>query len=367
MPNAGNAEGALPVLAVSPSLGEPRRRDAMNGSEERESAAALAATVSWLEDELREAKSQLLRQQQTIDQLGGQLWDVTAALHKAEDLLAALPPRLAALPELDERLRALKDDLAALHEQTLHGAGRVAELGRAQQLDTERDRTVLNDLTRRLETAERGLQGGLPRFEALDEAGRRALELIGQLRQRMEAVERQVEATEARLGRVVDSGGRVEQEFTRLNGEVESLRGQDVTLGERLHVYSGMIKRLEGDLAMLGSEVGIGRDALERIDLNRLEVHRLEERLSLLEATASELRDRGDDAHHQLSLLEGRDKGIADRLTSLQGELAASRAQFADQFGRLHQVQERLKRRQIEDLEREIRELRIHAFRTPDE
>lgn len=339
----------------------------MNGAEERESPAALAATVSWLEDELRESRSQFVRQQQTLDQLSSQLWDTTSALHKAEDLLASLPPRLAVLAEYDERLRTLKDDLAGLHEQTLLDESRLADLGRLRQVETDRDRAVLNDLTRRLEIVERGLQSNQPRFEAIDEAGRRTMELVSQLRQRMESVERLAETLESRLTRVIDGGGRTEHEFTRLSGEVEALRGQDAMLGERMQVYTGIIKRLEGDLSMLAGEVGVGRDALERIELNRLEVHRLEERLSALEASADELRDRGEDARQQMSLLEGRDKGIADRLTGLQAELATSRAQIAEQFGRLHQVQERLKRRQIEDLEREIRELRIHAFRSSDE
>jgi hypothetical protein len=35
----------------------------------------------------------------------------------------------------------------------------------------------------------------------------------------------------------------------------------------------------------------------------------------------------------------------------------------AEQFLRLQQTQERIKRRQIEEMEREIREMRIHAFR----
>ena len=56
-----------------------------------------------------------------------------------------------------------------------------------------------------------------------------------------------------------------------------------------------------------------------------------------------------------------------DRLAGLQNDLAAHRSAMAEQFQRLHQTQERARRRRIEDLEREIREMRTHAFRPVDD
>src|SRR6476660_4986487 len=97
--------------------------------EERQSAA-LATTVAWLEDELREAKTLIVKQQQAIDALGAQIWEMTTALHKAEDALAGLAPRLEVLPAYDQQLRQLKDDIARSHEQALSTETRLAELTR---------------------------------------------------------------------------------------------------------------------------------------------------------------------------------------------------------------------------------------------
>jgi DNA repair exonuclease SbcCD ATPase subunit len=330
--------------------------------EERQSAV-LGTTVAWLEDELREAKTLIARQQQAIEQLTGQIWELTDALHRAEDLLGTVPPRLEILPEYDTQLRGLKDELSRLHERELAVDSRVNELARAQQSDAERERAVLNDLVRRMEDAERGVQGGLPRFDALDEASRRAIEVATAVRQRLDELERSIEALDSRLTRVVESGGRTEQEFARIGGEIEALHRQDATLGERVQIYTEMLRRLEAQISVVSSEVAVKQDVLERIELTRVGLHRLEERISVQEAVTTELREADEDSGRQVAMLEGRDKGLYDRLTGLQNDLANYRAVVSEQFHRLHQAQERARRRQIEDLEREIRELRTHAFR----
>lgn len=330
--------------------------------EERQSAA-LSTTVSWLEDELRDAKSLIVKQQQALDQLNAQVWELANALHRAEDTLAALPPRLEVLPELESQLRQLKDDAGRAHEQGLAGESRLADLSRLQATDAERERAVLNDLTHRMEAAERGIQSGLPRFESLDEATRRSIEAVTYVRQRLDELERVVEGIDSRVTRITESGGRTEQEFTRLASEIETLHRQDATLAERVQIYTEMLRRLETQISLVSTEVAVKQDVLERIELARVELHRLEERISVQEAVTGELRESDSDAARQISMLDGRDKGIFDRLTGLQADLAAYRAVVAEQFHRLHQSQERAKRRQIEDLEREIREMRTHGFR----
>jgi chromosome segregation ATPase len=334
--------------------------------EERQ-AAALSATVAWLEDELRETKTLLVKQQQVLDQLSAQVWELAGALHKVEDVLTALPPRLEVLPEYDARIRELKDDFNRLHEHGLATEFRLNELSRVRQSEAERDRAVLNDLSHRLDSAERSIAQDLPRFDTLEEASRRSMEIAAYVRQRLDELDRQTEGLDGRLTRVVEAGGRTEQEFARLNGEVEALHRQDATLAERVQIYTEMLKRLEAQISLIASDVAVKQDLVERIELSRVERQRLEERVSVLETVVADLREGNDDLDRRLAMLDGRDKGFNDRLVGLQGELAHYRTVVAEQFQRLHQSQERMKRRQIEDLEREIREMRIHAFRPVEE
>jgi chromosome segregation ATPase len=334
--------------------------------EERQSAA-LSTTVSWLEDELRDAKAVIARQQQTIEQLAGQIWELTNALHRSEDLLASLPPRLEVLPEYETQLRQIKDDLARAHEHGLANEARIGEASRVQATEAERTWAVLNDLAHRVEFVERALQSNAPRFDALDEASRRAVESVTIVRQRIEDLERVVEGFETRVTRLAETTGRTDHEFARLGGEIEALHRQDATQAERIQIYTEMLKRLEGQISLVSSEVAVKQDVLERIELTRLELHRLEERISVQEAHTGELRDADEETRRLVTLLDGRDRGMNDRLIGLQNDLANYRTIVSEQFHRLHQAQERARRRQIEDLEREIREMRTHAFRPVDD
>jgi chromosome segregation ATPase len=211
------------------------------------------------------------------------------------------------------------------------------------------------------------LQTNEPRFDALDEASRRAMEAVTFVRQRIDELERVVEGFETRMTRLAETSGRTEHEFARLGGEIETLHRQDATQAERVQIYTEMLKRLESQISLVSSEVAVKQDVLERIELARLELHRLEERISVQEAHTGELRDADEETRRLITLLDGRDRGMNDRLIGLQNDLANYRTIVAEQFHRLHQAQERARRRQIEDLEREIREMRTHAFRPVDD
>jgi chromosome segregation ATPase len=214
---------------------------------------------------------------------------------------------------------------------------------------------------------ERHTQSAGARFETLDEATRRAMESITLLRQRSDETARVVEGLETRLTRTIESSNRTEHEFTRIGGEIDGLHKRDDALAERLQVYTEMIKRLEGQISLIAADVAVKQDVVEKLELYRVETHRVEERVSTLEASTENLHDQDDELLRQVTLLEGRQKGYQDRLNGLLADFAAYRERVNEQFARLHQVQERIKRRQIEDLEREVREMRVHAFRPIEE
>jgi chromosome segregation ATPase len=334
--------------------------------EERQTAA-LANTVAWLEDELRETRAGIAKLAQALEQSQSQQWEQSAHLRRVEDAVAALTPQLSAIPDIDGQVRQLKDVIAGVHEQGLATGSRLSDLTRLVEGAAERERQVLNELTHRLDAVERQTQSADTRFTTIDDAGRRAMESLTVLRQRSDEVARAVDVLEGRLARVVESGNRTEHEFTRIGGEIDGLHKRDEAISERVQIYTEMIKRLEGQISRVAADVAVKQDVLEKIDLGRVETHRLEERISLLEAAADTIRDQDEELLRQITLLEGRQKGYQDRLNGLLGDFAAYRERVNDQFQRLHQVQERLKRRQIDELERELRELRVNAFRPTEE
>ncbi len=338
----------------------------MAAPEERQ-AAALASTVAWLEDELRETRAALSRLAQAFEQAQTQLGELTGRIHRVEDAVSAIPPQLTAIPRLDGQLAHIKDQLGAVQEQGLQTAARLTELNRELDAALERERQARNELTHRLEAVERQARASGSRFETVEESVRRTLEAVTLVRQRADEIARDVDGLEGRLGRLLEAGGRIEHEQARLAGELDGLHRQDELVLERVQVYAEMVKRLESQLALVAADVAVKQDVLEKIELARVETRRLEERLAALEAATEVLREQSSELERSIGLLEGRQKGFQERLAGLQSELAAQRNHVSEQFQRLHQLQERLVRRQIEDLERDLREIRIFAFRATEE
>jgi chromosome segregation ATPase len=328
---------------------------------------ALANTVAWLEDELRETRAGMAKLAQALDDAHARIGELTALMHRAEDTIAGILPQLTAIPRIDNQIPRIKESIAAVQTEAIANTARLGDVQRQIDVNAQRERQALNDVAHRLDAAERHTQAAGARIDTVDETTRRTLEAIAGLRQRSDEIARAVEVLESRITRSIDTTARYDQEQQRLAAELEGLRKQDDAIADRVQLYTEMIKRLDGQIARVGAEVAAKQDVGEKLDLFRVETHRLEERISGIEASAGTLRDQDDEVLRQLSVLEGRQKGFQDRLNGLLADVAVHRAQTADQFQRMHQLHERLKRRQVEDLERDLREMRIHAFKVAEE
>ena len=93
-----------------------------------------------------------------------------------------------------------------------------------------------------------------------------------------------------------------------------------------------------------------------------MERQRLEARFSQLEETVNALTAGKEEHQYLLSALDGKHHGYEGRLDALSERLEEYRQQLGDYLLKLTQSQEQLKRRQIGDLEREIKELEQHAL-----
>lgn len=323
--------------------------------------------MAWLEDELRESRATIAKLSQSLEQAQTRIGELAAYVRRVDDSVAAIVPQLAALPVLDDQLHGLKDLTGRVHEQSLITSSRTAEIARDVELLGARDRQTLNELAHRLDAVERQGQGTAMRFDHLEEGSRRAIEALTLMRQRSDEVGRSADALEARLARLADTGIRADHEFGRIGSELDSLRKQDEVISERVQVYTEMFKRLEGQIALVAADVAVKHDVGEKIDLQRVEMQRVEQRLSQLEAAFVGLHDRDGTLAEQITLTENLSRGFQSHLAQLTEDLTASRTSVSEQFQRLHQLQERLMRRHLEEMERDLRELRVHAFRIAEE
>jgi chromosome segregation ATPase len=324
-------------------------------------------TLAWLQDQFHLLKAQIGKVQHQIDQTQAMALDVSDKLRQQEATIADLSSQTSVIGPFQEELRQAKDVLARLQEQHVQLRSQLEETIRQRMTEAERDRVGLSDLQRRLDDLERNVEGWLDRQSGIEDTARRYQEGIGLANLRAENVEQRLEALEGRASRNLEATNRIDQEISRIDAAIQGLDREDELQAERARVALEAARRVE---ALVESEK---RDLLalsqlsERMELLKVERQRLEERLAQVEEEINEFRGLLGRQEQLLGVLDGRTQGYLGRLESLREEILRHREQFVDHLLKLSSGQERLKRRQIEELEREIRELKQHAIGLTEE
>jgi chromosome segregation ATPase len=334
---------------------------------EHRQIAAVDDALAWLDDGLRETKSQLLRLEQNLQQSDARIAELNGRLHASDDSTAAVSRRLGDLNSATAQVAQIHQAVAQIEEQVRESERRFSEALRLQQQETERYRLELNGALRRIELLERQVEGWGARFENVESTIGRLQEALTLTRQRAEENDRRQDTAELHASRATEAQKRSEKEIGRLQVEVESQARNSALVLERTQAFGEAMKRLEQQLDGVSAEVTAQHDIFERIDLLRAEMHRIEDRIAGTETQRDLDHQEIDDHQRLLSLLDGKGHGFADRLSMLQGELVAYRDLVTEQFNRLHLTLDRQKRHQIEELQRELRDLQVNAFRPPEE
>jgi chromosome segregation ATPase len=333
----------------------------------REEPSPSVNTLAWLQDQFHLLKAQLGKAQHQADQTQALALDVADKLRQQEATIADLATQTSAIGPLQEELRQVKEAFGRLQDQQVQLRTQLEETIRQQMTEAERERVQVGDLHRRLEDLERNVEGWLDRQSGVEDAARRYQEGIALANVRAEGIEQRLEALEGRASRNLEATNRIDQEISRIDAAIQGLEREDDLQSERARVALEAARRVE---ALVESEK---RDLLalsqlsERMELLRVERQRLEERLAQAEESVEELRGLFARQEQLVSVLDGRTQGYLGRLEALREEILRHRQEFVDHLLKLSSGQERLKRRQIEELEREIKELKQHAIGLAEE
>jgi chromosome segregation ATPase len=214
---------------------------------------------------------------------------------------------------------------------------------------------------------ERQVAQWLDRQAGVDEVGRRFQEGLSLLRQQQQQIDQRLEAVESKSGRALEGAMRAEHTLTQVEAALLELQRSDETLTERTRVASDVAHRLESTLGQQLQELQRIELLAERVELHRAERQRLEDRALRLEEELSDMRTRADKLEQQDGRMSAQQQGLASRLDSLQEHVDEQRAALLEQLRRLTGSQERTKRRQIQELEREVREMRQYVADLADQ
>jgi chromosome segregation ATPase len=175
---------------------------------------------------------------------------------------------------------------------------------------------------------------------------------------------------------------RVEQFGLRLDRSIEVNRDleeriKEVVLGdlddrfdvvyERLQVVGEMVKRNEDLIATVANERSLRQELLDELSVWREEHNRIDGRLNVLEESADKVLAQMDKMHGELALLEGRHSGLGERVANMRRDIAEVVDHVREEFAKYNTMLEKQRRKQIQVLEQELREMKFHAFRPPEE
>lgn len=323
-----------------------------------ETAPPSAEAVPWLEEELRQAKSQLHKLQQLVEQTRNRLWNLAETVQKGEDVLAAVASHLTAFPQLQDEVRQAKEQLGRLQERQLADQSRIEDVMRQQQAGAERQREEHSVSLRRLEAVEKLAQSYEGRMLAVEEGGRRLREDMSLLEKRLELVDKGVEELTTKTARHGEAVKRLEDEARRLHAEADGLTKQDSVLSERAQLLAEQVRHLGEQVTIINDDHVVQQELADLQENWRREGQRLDERVKALERALEEHQQRAEDHTRALDLLESKGETQMERLAAFQQQIREQRQQVADYLRKLSQFQERQKRRQLASLEQELKEIK---------
>lgn len=335
--------------------------------EEQRSFVTEREALDWLQAELLSERAHSARLSQQIEQLQAMVLDLAEQVRAIEAQHREVAAKAANAALVQDGIVAIQDVLNRVQEaQTMLNA-RIDRLQRERAAEMERERTNVNDLYHRVQALEREVQSWTDRQTSLEDFSRRFQEAISKTELAVRSLETRADSTETRAARAVEGANRAEQGLAEIERVLGDLKREDEALNERVRLVQEVAHRLEGQVE--ASKEGY-RDLpvlRERLELLRAERQRVEDRATRLEAAVYELETWRQKQEHVATTLDARSQALDTRLSQMQEKLDEYRTLLLSQLLKLHQSQERLKRRQIEDLEREIKELRKHAASLKDE
>jgi chromosome segregation ATPase len=317
--------------------------------------------AAWLYDQVNQLKAQTGRFQQQGDQTQAAVLDLNEKLRDAEARIREVSAKTMGLPTMQEQLRQLSGLLDRIQDAEVLIDTKFELLERTAGEERTRDQGEKNDLFRRVQDLERRGENIAERQSSVDDAHRRFQEEVSRSHLQYQGLSGRIEAVEGRTGRNIEAITRLEQEHAELESAVRALRREDDVLAERARLAHEVAQRIEADLEAQAEEYRVLPLIQERVELLRAERQRLEDRTSRLEETLTEGITRLERQEEVASQVDARMKANDSRIDHVHSATLEFRRAMSDQLLKLNQMLERMKRRRVEELERDIKDLRVQS------
>lgn len=330
--------------------------------------ATVRDALVWLQEQMTQVRDQMARMQQETDESLGRLGGLQERVDELYESVGHATRQASAVTGLQAEVAEAREIASQLRERLTATDLRQQEAARQREADSERERGARTELARRMDDMTLTATDIDQRMNSLETAQQQHREAAIALRREADELRSATTGLQSRETALSEMIRRLETSLTAIETRTGDSERASETLSEHLHLAIEQSRRVEQRIETDVMERLAAIDGLgEQIDVLRAERTRWDARLQTMEVRL----DRVDEAvAEQVSLttkLHGRLQGIDARIVQLQADLTGLGETVVAQFVRFGQTLERQRRRQVGDLEREIRELRQHATRLSEE
>jgi chromosome segregation ATPase len=326
---------------------------------------AIGEMLTWLEEQVRAAREEQARALAQTDQLRRQVYDLAEQLSAQERALREVEPRFAPFKGVPEKINNINELTEQIRQQVAANKAEIDNALRLLRAEANYDRQERAEAIRRIEQAA-GQIALIAADIAQVQAQASQISLNAQtLVERQREVEDRVEQFGLRLDRAIevnrDLESRIREEVLRRVDE------RDAVVFERLQVVGEMVRRNEQLIEAATREQTLRAEVLDEVAVIRDLSSRTESRTNSLEESVDRLHTDLDRLRGEIALLEGRHSGLGERVAGIRRDIAEVIDHVRAEFAKYNEMTEKQRRKQIQVLEQELREMKFHAFRPPED
>jgi chromosome segregation ATPase len=315
------------------------------------------ALNEWLERELRDTRARLHKVESELEQSLKRVWTLESDVKRLSDAAGQAGSASSVISTLREELRQVRDQLGRMQDRQTAISNRAEEAIRLRSAGDGRDKHDIGDVSKRIEAVARSVEPWDNRIQALEEALRRAEEDVSGARLTAQSLDRIVDEIGTRANRAMETSARLEQGYAANAGDLTSLRKADESFEERIKFILEQVYRAAERIEKLEEFSTFPDEARELIHRSTSERDLLAQRMALIEKQAAELAERTQNLGHALAKVDARQQVQNAQIVDLSGQVHETAEQLLGQLKRFNQLLLRQRRRQLDTLSAEIKEL----------
>jgi chromosome segregation ATPase len=324
------------------------------------------ALNDWLERELRDTRARLHKVESELEQSLKRVWTLESDVKRLSEAAGQSGSAASVVSGLREELRQVRDQLGRMQDRQTTIANRADEALRQRSAGDGRDKHDLGTVAKRIEAVARHVEPFENRIQVIEEALRKHDEAVAGVRLNNASLDRLVEEMGTRANRALETAARLEQGAAANAGDVGSLKKADESFDERIKFILEQLHRAADRIEKLEEFAAFPDEARELIHRATSERDLLTQRMALIEKMAGELSERAQSLGHNLAKVESRQHVQNAQIVDLSGQVHETAEQLLAQLKRFNQLLLRQRRRQLDTLAAEIKELGHSEPRTQE-